>query len=68
METKKLSLQEMEMVEGGRLAGAICGAGFAGYGAIIGWGLAVGGVTAGVGALIGLGIGLAGVAVCSMAK
>ncbi|MFO7924660.1 MAG: hypothetical protein R6U58_13310 [Bacteroidales bacterium] len=68
METKKLSFQEMEEIEGGGAASIICGAGFTGYGAIVTWGLAVGGVTAGVGALVGLGIGLVGVVVCSLAE
>ncbi len=64
---KELSFEKMEEVNGGwSTVSFICGSGFAGYGAITTYALALGGVTLGATALVGLGIGLIGAAVCSL--
>jgi len=60
----------MEAIEGGEInvASAICGAGFAGYWAILEWGFWAAGIaTGGIGIAVGLGIGLTGAIVCSLA-
>jgi hypothetical protein len=70
MEIKKLSMEEMEVVEGGGInrASAICSAGFAGYAGILSWGFWAAGVaTGGIGIAVGVGIGLTGALVCSFA-
>jgi len=59
----------MESIVGGdfNVGGAICSAGFAGYGTLITWGLAAASVaSAGTIAQIGLGLGLIGTGVCSL--
>ena len=62
---KGLDIFQMENVQGGEAANTICNGGFLGYGAIVTYGLALGGVSAGATALIGLGIGAIGCLVCS---
>lgn len=65
---KTLELNQMEVIEGGSwLTRTICGGGFLGYGSIVTYALALGGVTAGTTAIVGLAIGAVGLAVCSFA-
>lgn len=47
METKKLSLQEMEMVEGGSKAGTVCGVVMGSWGLVLGYGASAAAMTAG---------------------
>lgn len=68
MNMKSLELHQMEEISGGwSLEGFICGAGFAGYGALITYGLGAALVTEGTSIAVGFGIGLVGAAVCSLA-
>lgn len=70
VETRRLSLKEMEAIEGGgiNVASAVCSAGFAGYAGILQWGFWAAGIaTGGVGIAVGLGIALTGAVVCSLA-
>ena len=66
---KKMEIEQMESIEGGTasVGSIICGGGFLGYGSIVTYAFALGGVSAGATTLIGLGIGVVGLAVCSLA-
>ena len=61
---EKLDFEQMEMVEGGDMATAICGAGMLGWGVVMGYGAALAGVTAGVSAGIALIWGAISLGVC----
>jgi len=54
METRKLSLEEMEKVEGGKAEAVICNVLMIGWGAVLAYGTAAAAVTAGVSAGIAL--------------
>ncbi len=66
---KTLEIHQMEQIKGGFSWGsAICGVGFAGYAALIQYGLAAVAVTGGASLLVGFGIGVTAAVVCSFAE
>lgn len=61
---KKLELTQMENVEGGSVAGVVCGVGMLGWGSVLGYGVALSGISAGLSVGVALVWGGISIALC----